>query len=392
MERVSKAQLEFVLGAENTWTAPEPVGEPPELEKKLRPPRIITFSQIERIIYEQEGIESQGVFNANLAIGTAVDYFLVPGEFVYRNRADYCFAPELYPEWDLDKVFGPYLPTAYLTRRAEYLDLLKRHRERFTEEPPLRPKDPPLERWLIKKRLIPLWNEVAQKFKLPALALQHVMDQQGNFLLPSGHSASEETVKGIAQRIIVERFDSLVKDEPNYSYIAKPDFLINYIANGEEYSILVQPDYVKTLKTKKKSVKERTRKDQIPRYKTLVAKRIVGDFKDSEIRDFFDPTGAYGKSMRLYNWLSYQVGQRFRRGPKDKKWITHQNDQGQYAFIIPLEERFPAERVQTGLEFLRENADKMYVPMPALSPEDEALAKRDLDQALIASQQSKLLV
>ena len=390
MERIPKNQLAFV-DVGNTWTAPEPVGEPPELERKLRPPRIITFSQIEKIIYEQNGVESKGIFNANLAIGTTLDYFIVPGEFIYGNRADYCFPQELYPEWELHKVFGQQLPTAYSSRKADYLELLERHRERFTEKPPLRPEDPPLERWLIKQRLIPLWDEVAQKFKLPALALQHVMDQEGNFLLPSGHSASEETVKGMAQRIIVERFDSLVKDEPNYNYIAKPDFLIPYIVDGEEYSILVQPDYIKTLKTNKKSVKERERKDQIPRYKSVVAKRIVGDFKDSEIRDLFDPTTAYGKSIRLYNWLLTQIGQRLRRGPKDKKWITFTNGQGQYVFILPSEEKFPAESIQTALEFLREDVDRMYVPLPTLSPEDEELAKQILEETLLASQQSKLV-
>ena len=390
MEKISRAQLAFDEDPDHNWTAPEPVGEPPELERKLRPPRIITFSQIERIIYKQNGAESKGIFHANLAIGTAFDYFIVPGEFIYGNRADYCFPPELYPEWDLHKVFGQHLPTAYPSRRADYLELLEHHRERFTEESPLRPEDSQLERWLIKQRLIPLWNEVGEKFELPALALQHIMDEDGNFLLPSGHAASQETIKDIARRIIVERFDNLVKDEPNYSYIAKPDFLITYIVGGEEYSILIQPDYVKTLKTNKKSVKKRERKDQIPRYKSVVAKRIVGDFKDSEIRDLFDLTTAYGKSMRLYNWLLTQIGQRLRMGPKYKKWITFPNYQGQYVFIVPPEERFPAESIQTGLEFLREDADKMFVPMPALRPEDEELAKSILEKALLASQQSKL--
>ena len=61
MERTPKNQLAFV-DVGNAWTAPEPVGEPPELERKLRPPRIITFSQSERIIYEKEGVESRGIF------------------------------------------------------------------------------------------------------------------------------------------------------------------------------------------------------------------------------------------------------------------------------------------------------------------------------------------
>ena len=390
MGRTPENQLAFAEVG-NTWTAPEPVGEPPELERKLRPPRIITFSQIEKLIYEQEGIKSQGIFNANLAIGTAIDYFLVPGEFIYGNRADYCLPPELYPEWDLHKIFGQHLPTAYPSRRADYLELLERHRERFTKDPPLRPGDSPLEKWLIKQRLIPLWDEVGEKFKLPALALQHVMDQNGNFLIPSGHSASKETIKGIARRIVVERFDSLVKDEPNYSYIAKPDFLIPYIVAGEEYSILVQPDYVKSLKTNKKSVKERERKDQIPRYKSVVAKRIVGDFKDSKIKDLFDPTTAYGKSMLLYNWLLSQIGQRLKQGPKDKQWISFPNNQTQQVFIIPPEERIPAASVQTGLEFLREDADRIYVPMPPLSPEDTELAISILEDALRRSTQSRLV-
>ena len=390
MGRTPENQLAFAEVG-NTWTAPEPVGEPPELERKLRPPRIITFSQIEKLIYEQEGIKSQGIFNANLAIGTAIDYFLVHGEFIYRNRADYCLPPELYPGWDLHRIFGQHLPTAYPSRRADYLELLERHRERFTKDPPLRPGDSPLEKWLIKQRLIPLWDEVGEKFKLPALALQHVMDQDGNFLVPSGRTASEETIKDIARRIVDVRFDSLVKDEPNYSYMAKPDFLITYIVGGEEYSILVQPDYVKSLKTNKKSVKERERKDQIPKYKSIVAKRIVGDFKDSEIRDLFNLETAYGKSILLYDWLSNQIGRRLRKGPKNKKWLTFPDGKGQFAFIIPSEERFSAENVQTGFEFLREDADKMYVPMPPLSQEDEKLAKQILEDALRRSTQSRLV-
>src|SRR3989304_10344219 len=164
--------------------------------------------------------------------------------------------------------------------------------------------------------------------------------------------------------------------------MAKPDFLITYIVGGEEYSILVQPDYVKTLKTNKKSVKERERKDLIPRYKSVVAKRIVGDFKDSKIKDLFDPTTAYGKSIRLYNWLLTQIGQRLRRGPKDKKWITFTNGKGQYVFILPSEEKFPAESIQTALEFLREDVDRIYVPMPPLSPEDTELAISILEDTL----------
>jgi len=35
MGKTPETQLGFVLGPENSWTAPQPVGEPPELESYL---------------------------------------------------------------------------------------------------------------------------------------------------------------------------------------------------------------------------------------------------------------------------------------------------------------------------------------------------------------------
>ena len=218
------------------------------------------------------------------------------------------------------------------------------------------------------------------------------MGQEGDSLLPSDKRASGETVMDIAQRIVVERFDSLVSYDPNYSSIAKPDCLLFFVSGGQVFSVIVQPDSVGILRTKKKSVRERIKKDQIPRYKRVVSKRIVLDAKDSQAKDFSDIETAYGKSMLVYNWLLSQIGQRLRMGPKDKQWITLPNNQKRQVFVIPPEERFSAESVQTGLEFLREDADKMFVPMPTLSPEDKELAKSILEKVLLASQQSKLQV
>ena len=390
MERISRAQLAFDEDPDHNWTAPEPAGEPPELERKLRPPRIITFSKIEKIIYEQNDVEPSGPINASLAIGSAIDDFLVPAEFIYRERADYCFPPELYPEWNLQNVFSRYYPTGY--RREKYLELLEYFRKDFTKKNPLRPGNSQLERGLIKERLIPLWNEVARGFKLDSLALQHVMDSDGNYLLPLGRRASEETVMHIAQRIVVERFDRLVEDDPNYTYFAKPDCLLTYIIDGCEYSILVQPDYVKKLDDKKKSVKQRIKKGEIPGHKRVVTKRILGDLKDSTARDFSDPSTAYGKAMRVYSRFLKQIGQWIKFGPKDIQWLKFPDYRVKRAFIIPhdVEPRVPAESVETRLDFMREDGKNMSVPMPTLNHQDEKLARSILEEALLASQKSKL--
>ena len=393
--RTPEAQLAFVEDAGHNWTAPKPVGKPPELERKLKPPRIITFSQIERIIYEKEGVESRGIFNANLAIGTATDYFLLPAQFINRNRADYCFDPNdprYNKSWDLETVFSNHYPTGYKSEKEKYLELLKYFRKSFTEKNPLRPGNSQMERWLIKQRLIPLWNEIAQSFNLDSLALQYVMNQDGNFLMPSGRFASKEQIKDTARRIVVERFDHLVDDDLNYTLYAKPDFRIAVIINGVEYSILFQPDAVKRLREEKKSVQTRLKKGEVKKHKRVVAKRIVEDLKDSTAADFSDLSTPFGKATGIYNMLAKKAGQGIKFGPKSIRWLYFPNDQGKWVFDIPSsqEPNVPEAEVLTVLEYLREDADKMTVPMPSLSQEEKEYLQNTLEQALLASQQSKL--
>jgi len=392
MERIPKNQLAFV-DVGNAWTAPEPVGEPPELERKLRPPRIITFSRIEQIIYEQEGIETSGPISANTAIGSAIDYFLVPAQFIYRYRADYCFDPNdpTYDrEWDLANVLGMYYPTGH--KRDEYLEILTYFRKDFIKENPLRPGNSQLERGAIKKRLIPLWNEIAGNFKLDSFELQHVMDQRGNVLLPSGRKASEESIRDIAQRIVVERFDSLVEDDPNYSYFAKPDCLLSYNVDGVDFSILVQPDSVERLRETVKAVKRRLEKGELKRSQTAVVKRIISDQKDTSVKDLSDPSTAYGKTMGIYQKLLRQIGRRIKLSPGNIKWINFPNDRVQRAFIIPSdsETSVPAESVETRIQFLRENATSMSIVMPEFNPETETRFDEILKDTLKRSTQSKL--
>ena len=96
---------------------------------------LITFSQLERIIYRQASQpELTSVFEAQTAIGSAIDYFLVLANFIWGYRGGYCAKPDdpKNPGFSADEltaVFSQFHPTGW--EREKMLHLLFKHRERF---------------------------------------------------------------------------------------------------------------------------------------------------------------------------------------------------------------------------------------------------------------------
>jgi len=371
MARVDAPQLAFVVGPENTWHAPEPVGQPLPVETEHRISSLVTFSQIEKIIYRDiENVEPKDLFSSSAAVGAAIDQFLVPANFIYRYRADYCFPPELYPEWNLDEVFARYYPTGWGYQNI--LDLLKKHRANFTDRHnPLNPQNPNLERDNVKKRLLPLWTEVAKGFNLEGLSIQNVMAQENSALVASAKTASSETVAKIAQRVVTERFESLVDDDKDYTFIAKPDCLLVFEVDDQPTYLHIQPDFLKRQRERKSTAKRR-----------IVTVRKIGDFKDSDKKDIANYSTAYGKTMLVYNWLLLQIGQKLKQNQLD--WVKLASGHKRRVFVIPQEVKnpIPAGNVQTSLEFLQEEVGLLSYTMPTLSTKDQELAQSILEQAI----------
>lgn len=347
---------------------------------------LITFSQLERIIYRQASQrELTSVFEAQTAIGSAIDYFLVLANFIYRYRGGYCAKPDDlrnpgFPDDKLTNTFSQFYPTGWEMKKM--LNLLFKHRSRFfmfAGKTDFKPEELVFTKTGIRQALIPLWEEAARKFQLDALQVQNVMGLQDQSLVPSQKTASSESTSLIATRIISERFDALVDDDKDYSYIAKPDCLLVYDLNGETFHIQVQPDYIKRLREERKTTKARH----------IVAKRIIGDFKDSK-RQILDRTTAYGQAMHLYNWLFSQIGQRFKQD--QLKWVRLPDRQVRRVFLIPQTVARPIEetRAQPVLEFLQEEEGSVFTPMPILSDEDSQHAKNILEQTLRTSQTVKI--
>lgn len=374
MRRIEAGQLEFGVGLENSlMMLPGPI-RPVFPEREYRVDSLITLSDIEKIIYRDiEGIKPKNALDAGVAIGSAIDWALVPANFIYRYRDDYCFPEYLYPNWDLETVFSRFYPTGWDFQ--EFLTILQSHRQYFYQT--LSPANSALEIRNIKRGLIPIWQEVAKKFELDRLHLQGATDIQGNHILPSGKTASPQTVLEIGQRIVRERFDTLTDDDKNYTYIAKPDCLLTYDLEGQTYHIQVQPDYIKRLRERRKSVKKRQ----------VVIKRIVGDFKDSDRRDLEDYDTAYGKTMLVYNFLLLQIGEKFKQN--QLTYVRLANRQVRRVFLIPQEIAKPTPRnqVQTALEFLQEEGDEIFTPMPTLTEEHTRLAREIFEKSLLISRQ-----
>jgi len=378
MPRKEAPQMEFNIGIDNSFAVMTQVATSPEQEQRAQ--GLITFSDIERIIYRDiEKVPPRNSFDVGAVIGTGIDWFLVPANFIYRYRDDYCFSEEFYPDWKIEDVFSKFYPTGF--GFDKYLDILQKHRREFQGKyNPLYPANLALERRNIKRALIPLWEEIAKEFKIDSLEVQGIMENVEGVILPSGKTASAETVGQIGQRIVRERFDALVDDDKNYTYLAKPDCLLVYELDGQTFHIQVQPDYIKRLREKRKSVKKRR----------IVIKRIVGDFKDSDRKDLTDLSTPFGKVMLVYNWLLSQIGQRLKMN--QLTWVRLSSRQLRRVLLIPQEVAHPValDKVETGIEFLQEESGDIFSSMPKLSPRNEELARDILEKALRVSRQVKI--
>lgn len=356
---------------------------PPTSKDKEREPRIssfITMSKIEAIIYsESSRLGSEIPIIGDIAIGRAIDWFLVPANFIYRFRDNYCFPPQLYPEWDLRSVFSSFYPTGY--GYGDIVAILEKHRPNFWgDQNPLKPANLALERRNIKDKLIPVWQEIARKFEIDSFGLQEVMEVKEGQILPTERTASEETIAQIGIRIVRDRFDALVDDDKNYTYVAQPDCLLVCELAGQTFHIQVKPDYIKRLREKRKTTAKRH----------IIIKRIVGDFKDSDRRDLADFSTPFGRTMLVYNWLLSQIGEKLKWD--QLTWVRLTNGQRRRVFLIPQEVRrpFPAGSVLAALEFLREDGGEIFSRLPQLSEDSESLARNTLERALLLSQKSRL--
>lgn len=378
--RKESPQLEFDIDMNNTLRIQVPSGEPLMPEREYRVRNLITFSMIEKIIYQNiEGVKSRNTIDVSTAVGSAIDWFLVPANFIYRFRDDYCFDPErFYTKWDLKDVFSRFYPTGYDFEKI--LRILEDYRPKFVQNNPLYPANLALERRRIKKALIPVWNAIAKQFKLDSLELQEIMQNENGILLPSGKLATHETIEQIGQRIVNDKFDALIDDDKDYTYIAKPNCLLVYKFEKQTFHIHVQPDYIKRLRVKRKTTTKRQ----------IVAKLIVGDFKDTEKKNLSDFSTPFGKTMLVYNWLLAQIGRNFKLN--QLSWVKLDNRQKRRVFLIPQEVKnpVPSDKIQTALEFLQEDNEEIFSPLPKLTADDQRKAKKIFEQALGISKQIKI--
>lgn len=363
----------------------EPTVVPKETTKRIN--RLITLSDIERGIYQRHGLEPRDIVSRGLAVGSAIDYFLIPANFIYRYRTKYCFPDnhDDFNSWDMVDAFRKFFPTGYPSERNKMIEFLEKYRDSFMgRNNPLKREDPILEKRGIRDRLVPLWIDVAKAFKIDSLNQQGIMIKQNGNLVASEETASAESIMDIAQRIVTERFYSLIEDDQDYSYYAKPDFLIEYEFEGKIFHIQVQPDYVKRLREERKSVKERIAKGE-KLGKRIVVQRIVGDFKDMDILELSEISGPLMETMLLYDSFLSEIGRRGRFHKTTKVKLL--NGQKRKAYIIPLDatDVVPASKVEATLTLLKADRDSMDFPMPKITPQIKQRVREILDQSLKAA-------
>ena len=380
-------QQEFVMiGSQDDpeFQILSPLGEPAVPTEIKRIDRLITFSDIEKSIYQKHGVEPRDIISKGLAVGTAIDYFLIPANFIYRYRAKYCFPDDedQFNSWSMVDAFKKFFPTGYPSERNKMLEFLEKYRRSFMDRNnPLNPEYPVLEKRGIRDRLVPLWIDVARTFRIDSLNLQGIMKKEDGNLVASDETASSEGIMDIAQRIVSERFYSLIEDDQDYSYYAKPDFLIEYAFEGKTFHIQVQPDYIKRLREERASVKKRIAKGE-KLGKRIVVQRIVGDFKDTDKAELVEGSGPFIESMDLYKRFLLEIGRRGRFHKTTR--IRFPNGQKRKTYIIPVDatDVVPANRVEAILTLLKAEKENMNTSMPKLTPITEAKAKETLEWAL----------
>lgn len=381
-------QQEFFPGgtADNPQFLLQTPGEPAApIEYRKRIDRLVTFSEIEKGIYEDYDIEPKDLISKGILVGSALDYFLVLANFIYRHRAKYCLPDKrdlpLEDRWDMEDAFGQFYRTGYKNDKDKMLTLLHVHRDRYTgKNNPLRESDPVFQKRGIKERLTFLWKDVGRQFGVDTNFLQGIMKRENGNLSASTEVASNEGIHEVENRILNNRFYSLIDDDKDYSYVARPDFLIEYKLDGKTFCIQVQPDYIKRLRSERKSVRDRMREDQKQR---IVAQRIVGDFKDTQIQDLRSNTGPLAESMETYNWFLSEVAQ---RGKMQKAiWIKDRlSSDTRKVFIFSLDDKpiIKPEKIEARLTFLHAEIEEMDFAMAKVTPDLEKRVRARIDRFL----------
>lgn len=345
--------------------------------------RLLTLSDIEKIIYQESGAEPKGIIGASKTKGKAIDEFLDPAEFIWRYRADYCFPEGRFPDWELEKVYSAYHPTGYKNEKERRLNLLRIQRSNFNREN-IPPQHSNLEMAWIKQHLPDLWDEVAKFFGIHGLNKQSVMVLDGESLIPSEEVAIPEDVLEIGRRIVSERFEALVDDDKDYTYIARPDCLFVYELDGIKYHIQVQPDFIKRRRVGRKTTKKR--EEDAIKSGQIVAKRILGDYKDALTIQLAGYTGPMGETMGIYKKFLKKIGRQQKE--TQLRWVKTQ-DGLRRVYLIPQDapNRFREDQVRTDLVFLHEEGGEMFTSMPEATLEDERRATENLENALRKSNQ-----
>lgn len=368
-------QQDFITGVENgipLFGISAPIGEPATVESEIIIPRPISFSKIENQIHINYGVEPKGLIGEGLVKGTAIDDFLVLVNFIYRYRSKFSLPDN--DEWTAEEAFWQFIPTGFPNVKEKMFSLLYKHRPNFLRV---------FDKKEIRKRLVPLWIDIAKASGIDSLSFQSTMEKENGYFVESHKTASSEGIMDIAKRIINERFYSLIDDDQDYTYYARPDFFIAYDLDGKTYHIQIQPDYVKNLRTGSESVRKRIAAGE-KLNKRIVAQRIIGDFKDSEVADLRSTTGPRAESRRLFTWLMLEAGAKGRM--TQAVWTRLSGGQAQKAIIIPLDAKamISPRRVDTRLTVLRADRENMDFRMQHPTRESERKLKESLDEILRA--------
>lgn len=346
------------------------------LEREYKAVNHITFSQVEKIIYRNiAGVEPRNVFDESARVGSAIDDFLTLANFIYRYRASYCLSRNK-PDWDLENVFANFYPTGYdYTKLLNTLQLL-----RPTFQKSKTGNISQMTKAGVCDHLDSVLKTAVKKFQIDTYAHHSIMNQVGDNLQPTENTAIAEGLDDINKRIIEDRFEQLVSDDdPDFTYVAKPDFLLVLDVDGQVFHLQVQPDYIKR-KRNRKSTKA----------KDIIVQRIAGDYKDTDRKDLGDLTTPYGVSMAVYDELNYTAAQ---KTSLDKpQQVRTMDGRKRRVFLIPQDapDKFKQHQIQTELEYLREDPQNMSCPMPLLDEDRIKIAREVLLEALRISKRIKI--
>ncbi|MEK7573301.1 MAG: hypothetical protein AAB531_02645 [Patescibacteria group bacterium] len=316
----------------------------------------------------QEG--SQDDIPGRLALGSAVGRIVMIGEMIYGERDWYCSDETEHPEKSVKKL----LPDSYPTG-GDFHDL-RRFLEKFR---PIFQKAEeghrPYEREEIKRKLHDVWVEIAANFDLGSYFRQSMMTNTNGIMLPSGKTATSEDVAMIAKRIIDERFDTLVMNDPDYYGVYQPGFAFRMLIEGKIRHLYARPDKIDVWKSYQATTQGREKKGQI------VTKIMVGDFKNSRRELFENPNSPRGKAIRLTRMVNENIARKFDWNLLVRNSRTHGwSRKSQRVFLITSDtpDSFPPD--QTGTRFIcfNEEGEEMILEMPRLTTEEKELATQDL--------------